>query len=219
MSARLAVLRWFFPAPLKLWMMRELARVTAEGFDTTAPASVRHGSFDARLAAYAEFTAEEARRLAGAGGAADGVDGPGDTETPGGRAPAEVAAVKARLRRGAAGLGAAVRRRLGLRRPAETFEAWKLLYHQLGIEVAGDPHGGLTITRCFFAEYYDESVCAVIEALDDGLADGLFGGASLVFSERLTSREGPASGESLTARQPCCRALLRLAPGGPEGER
>jgi hypothetical protein len=197
MSARLAVLRWFFPAPLKLLMLRELAQVTAEGFSTPVPEGVRHGSFEARRAAYAEYTAEEARRLA----------------------PADITAVKARLRRGAAGLGAAVRRRLGLRGPTETFAAWRLLYHELGIEVSGGPRGELTITRCFFAGYYDESVCAVIEALDDGLADGLFGGASLVFSTRLTSGGRPGAGEVWAGGRPCCHAILRLSPRGIEEER
>ena len=54
------------------------------------------------------------------------------------------------------------------------------------------------MTRCFFAGYYTEPVCGIIGALDDGMADGLFGGAALEFSERLT-------GGGL-----CCRATLRL---------
>jgi hypothetical protein len=135
------------------------------------------------------------------------------------RVPADITAVKAQLRRGAVGLGATVRRRLGLRRPGEAFEAWKLLYRELGIEVSGGPRGELTITRCFFACYYDESVCAVIEALDDGLADGLFGGASLVFSTRITSGGRPSSGEVRADGRPCCRAILRLTPRGLEEDR
>jgi hypothetical protein len=188
MGVRLSLLQRFFPTPLKLWMLQELARATADGFGIQVPEELLHGAFKTRLVAYAEFTAREARRVVDEGGPA-------------------VAAAKKRLRRSTAGLGTAVRRRLGLRKPTEAFDAWKLLYGQLGIEVGGGPRGQVTITRCFFADFYDESVCGVVEALDDGLANGLFDGASLIFAERLTGG------------RPCCRAILRLdARSGGEHE-
>jgi len=161
-------------------MLDELARVTAEGFATTAPEWPGR-SFAARLTTYAGFTSAEAGRLAASGDAI------------------AIAAVKERLRRGAVGLGAGVRRRLGLRQPEEALAAWKLLYRQIGIEVTGEPGGEIAVTRCFFAGHYTEPVCEVIGALDDGLADGLFGGAVLEFRARLTGGS------------PCCRAVLRLA--------
>ncbi len=78
-------------------------------------------------------------------------------------------------------------------------EVWRLLYRQIGIEVAGGPGGEIVVTRCFFAGHYTEPVCGIIGALDDGLADGLFGGAALEFGERITGG------------RPCCRGVLRLS--------
>jgi hypothetical protein len=179
MSVRLTLLSHAFPRRLKLWMLDALARVTAEGFATRMP-DLSGRDLDVRLAAYAAFTAQEAGLLVAGG----------DT--------AAITAAKERLRRGALGLGARVRRGLGLRQAAETLAAWRLLYRQIGIDVTGSPGGEVTVTRCFFADYYPESVCEVIAALDDGLAAGLFGGARLEFSERLTGGG------------PCCRAVLRL---------
>lgn len=179
MSLRLTLLRHVFPERLKLRMLDELREVTAEGFAAVAPEWPGR-SFEDRLAAYAAFTAHEGGVLTAEGDAA------------------AIQAAKERLRTGATQLGVAVRRRLGLRRPDEALEAWKLLYRQIGIEVSGDPDGEIAVTRCFFAGYYSEPVCGVIEALDDGLAAGLFRGATLEFSDRLT------------AGNRCCRAILRL---------
>ncbi|MBN1322139.1 MAG: hypothetical protein JXA87_15005 [Thermoleophilia bacterium] len=183
MSLRLALLRRTFPKRLKLRMLDELREVTAEGLGVEEPRWPGR-SFEDRLAAYALFTAREGVLLTAGG----------DT--------AATEAAKERLRRGAMRLGASVRQSLGLRRPEEALEAWKLLYCQIGIEVTGDADSGITVTRCFFAGYYSEPVCGVIEALDDGMAEGLFGGAKLAFSERLT------------AGQTCCRAVLRLEERG-----
>lgn len=183
MSLRLALLRRVFPERLKLRVLDELCRVTAEGFSTDVP-EWPGKSFADRLAAYAAFTAQEGGGLVAAG----------DAEA--------IEAAKERLRQGTSRLGVRARRLLGLRRPDEILEAWKLLYGQIGIEVTGRSDGEIAITRCFFAGYYTEPICGVIEALDDGLAAGLFGGAKLEFSERLT---GGAA---------CCRAVLRLQEGG-----
>jgi hypothetical protein len=177
-------------------MLNRLARVTAEGFGRPAPAWIGR-SFDVRLSEYARFTAREAGLLIAAGE---------DTTTE---------ATRERLRAGATRLGASLRRALGIRRTEDAFEALKSIYRQIGIEVecapsapaaagavAGGPPAMMTVGRCFFADYYSEPVCRVIEALDQGLVAGLFGGASLEFAERLT-------GGSL-----CCRALLRPAWAG-----
>lgn len=182
MSLRLALLRRVFPEKLKLYMLDELRRVTAEGFATDAPEWPGR-SFEDRLAAYAAFTAKEAALLT------SGLD------------QAVIEGTKERLHHASCRLGARMRRFLGLRRPDEILEAWKLLYGQIGIEVAGDPDSGIRVTRCFFADYYTEAICGVIEALDEGLAAGLFGGAKLEFVERLTG--GCA----------CCRAILRVEEG------
>jgi hypothetical protein len=166
---------------MKRRMLDELARVTAEGFGTGAPKWTGK-SFDTRLSDYARFTAREAGLLVAAGD---------DSAT-------EV--TRQRLRSGATRVGASLRAALGVRRADEAFAALKLIYHQIGIEVDGGPSGGITVGRCFFADYYDGRVCTVVEALDQGLVAGLFGGASLAFFERLT--EG----------RPCCRASIDPLP-------
>jgi hypothetical protein len=183
MSLRLALLPRILPERAKLRLLDRLARTTAEGFEVKAP-TWTGGSFDARLRQYAEFTAQEAGLLADCG-----------DETA-------IAAAKERLRSGAQGLGEAVRRGLLLRRPEDAFDSFRLLYHEIGIEVNAGPLGEITIDRCFFADYYTESVCEIVVALDQGLAAGLFDGASLEFRERLTGGK------------PSCRAFL--CPGWSE---
>ena len=183
MSLRLAILHRVFPKRMSLRILDELVRVTAEGFGIRTPHWVG-GSFELRMAEYARFTAEQAGLL---------VDG-GDEAT--------IEAVREGLRQGAMGLGSTMRRRLGLRRAEEAFDAFRLIYRQLGIDVTAGPFDEITVARCFFADYYTEPVCQVVVALDQGLVTGLFNGASLEFSERLTGG------------RPCCRALLRPSETG-----
>jgi hypothetical protein len=135
-----------------------------------------------RLVEYATFTARHSRTL---------------LET---RDDGAIAAARERLYEGAAALGRRTRRLLGVQTPQEAFDALDLLYRQIGIEISGGPVGAVVVGRCFFARYYTEPVCGLVAALDQGVVDGLYGGASLSFSERLT------------AGRPCCRALLE--PGG-----
>jgi hypothetical protein len=209
MSLRLALFRYLPAEMVRRRILVELAQATAEAFGATPP--TRHGApSEARLAAYTDFTAAEAGRLVR--------DGPAPDETVTNTA-------KERLYQRATELGSVLRRRLGIRRPEEALEALKLLYHQIGIEVTGriasdasgasgdnagapgDAYGAsagaggtsadIQVTRCFFAGYYTEPVCRLMGALDAGVADGLFGGASLEFSERMTDGSF------------CCRAVIK----------
>lgn len=182
MSLRLSLSQRVFPLPARLRMLDRLAQVTALGFGVPAPAWAER-SFDARLAQYAAFTVRQADALLTGG----------DAE--------RVSVVRERLREGAADLGRRTRLLLGVGTPEEAFGALQLLYRQIGIEMGGGPTGAVVVSRCFFSSYYSEAVCGLIGALDQGVADGLYGGAALTFSERLT------------AGSPCCRALL-LSPSG-----
>ena len=168
MSLRLTILARSLRPAVKLRLLNELSRVTAEGFGTQVPAWVGE-SFAGRLTEYARFTARESERLLAAGDAA------------------ATAAVKDRLRTGSTKLGDSLRRTLGLRDVDEAFAALQLLYRQIEIELGGGPVGEVTVGRCFFSAYYSEPVCRVIEALDQGLVTGLLNGASLEFSERITA--------------------------------
>jgi hypothetical protein len=177
MSWRLNLLgRTFIPC-VKLQMLDELARVTAEGFETAVP-KWSGRTFVARVAEYAEFTAQQAGLLVTAGD------------------ESAIEAAKERLRSAATQLGTSLRAVLGVHSSEEALESLKLLYGQIGIEIDGGLSGEVTVGRCFFADYYSDSVCRIVEALDQGLVAGLFDGASLEFSERLT--EG----------RPQCRASL-----------
>jgi hypothetical protein len=192
-SLRLTLLSSLPAGALRRAVLKRLARATADAFETAPPA---WGAlpFDDRLSAYADFTAAEAGRLLGGDG--------GDS------APADSARVdwtKERLHDGAAALGSDVRRGLGVRRPEEALQALQLLYGKIGIDVKGRADGGrpggaggIEVTRCFFAGRYTAPVCRLMSAFDAGVVDGLFGGASLEFSQRMTE------GDS------CCRAVIKI---------
>jgi hypothetical protein len=194
-------------------LLDHLARATADAFGIDAP-DWRGSPFKDRLTAYAEYTAAEAARMMGPGApAADG-------------RTADV--VKERLYRNAADLGADLRRRLGIRGAQEALLVLGLLYRQIGIDMRGRTTGGGTggsggggtgyastgrsstsgrtdiqVTRCLFADHYSESTCRVMSAMDAGVVDGLFGGASLEFSQRITDGS------------PCGTALIRTAEVRP----
>ncbi len=186
MSLRLRIVRRLpgrFVGPL---VLDRLVKAAVDAFETEPPH--RPGRpFAERLAAFAESTAAEAAH------------GAGDAE------PA--------LYRNARALGATARRRLGITRPEEALQALAFLYRHIGIDIAGEPGGGggvkrardgagparsvdLEVTRCFFAAYYPESACRAMSAMDAGVVDGLFDGATLEFSQRIT------------AGSPRCRAVI-----------
>jgi hypothetical protein len=199
MSLRLALVRRLPDRVVSPLVIGRLARATGEAFGTTT--WPRPGMRPAdRLTAYARFTAAEAAHHAGD------------------------EAVEERLFRNAAALGRAARRGLGIRGSEEALDALTLLYRCIGIEIDGHrdqaggggpggapvgatavasgaaPGGGvidLHVTRCFFSDYYCEDTCRFISAMDAGVVAGLFDGASLEFSQRLTDGS------------PCCRAVIR----------
>ncbi len=183
MSLRLALFRRFVPGRVRLRLLDELAVVTAAGFGCPPP--VWSGlPFSARLNDYARFTANRAEALL----ARDD------------RAALEAA--MDRLRAGATVLGARARRQLGVRSTSEALEALALLYREIGIEMKRVGPGEIVVTRCLFAGVYNEPVCRVVGALDEGIAAGLTAGGRLSFDERLT------------AGASCCRAHLQLRSCG-----
>lgn len=190
MAVRVTLLRHLPASVYRRRLLDQLAQATADAFGTSAP-NWKGSPFSDRLAAYAEYTAAEAGRL----------------EDPGARAadgrPAGM--VKEQLYRNAAELGATLRHRLGVREAREAVLVLRLLYRQIGIEIGGRVmdaastagQADIRVSRCFFAGYYRPSTCRVMSALDAGVVDGLFGGASLEFSQRITDGS------------PCCRAAIR----------
>jgi len=71
------------------------------------------------------------------------------------------------------------------------------LYRGIGIAMGGELPGEVTVSGCFFSDYYAPSVCAMMSNMDSGIVGGVMGGGRLVFTERIT--EG----------RPCCKACLR----------
>jgi hypothetical protein len=193
MSLRLAMVRRLPDRVVGPLAIGRLGRATAAAFGTTASRRPAAVSSD-RLAEYARFTAAEAGRHAGDG------------------------AVAERLFQNAAALGRLARRGLRVRSPEEALDALTFLYRCIGIEIdgrggrgsrpGGAPVGAagapreagvidLRVTRCFFSTYYCEDTCRLMSAMDAGIVAGLFDGASLEFSQRLTDGS------------PCCRAVIR----------
>jgi hypothetical protein len=196
MTLRVTLLRHLPGGIYRRRLLDELAQTTAAAFGTGAP-DWRGSPYADRLAAYAEYTNAAAERLA----------------TP--TVPVTDALIadvaKERLYRDAVDLGAKLRRRLGIRGPKDALLVLGLLYRQIGIEVSGQATGGgtaaeradLHVSRCFFADHYAQPTCRLMGALDAGVVDGLFGGASLEFSQRITDGS------------PCCRAVIRTTKAQP----
>jgi len=167
MNLVLTALSRFFPHRMRLRMLDELTRVTAEGF-AVGPPSWQDISFASRRVRYAEFTAAQAAAVIQIGD------------------EALLVATRRRLFESAERLGHALRLRLRVRDTHDALTAFRLLYKQMGIVVTMGPEGEITVERCFFSGYYTDRVCDLVSALDQGVVAGLFSGASLEFRQRLT---------------------------------
>jgi len=180
MSVRLFLLERYLPGPIRRRTFRDLVGLTAEAFGVDMPAIDRLPQ-DEAVAAFARFSRAEVDRALAAGGTSE--------------------AIRGELHRRAREMGETVRRRLGIDTREDVIRALRLLYAAIGIEFEEDVQSGdVTIRRCAFSDLYTPVTCAFMSAVDGGLADGLSGGATLVFAERIT--EGA----------PCCRARLTWSP-------
>ena len=176
MSVPLRILPRQLPPFVRGRILAALSQATADAFGCPAP-SYGQLSYDERLRTYALFTREQA----------DGVL----------RTGRDVATIRTRLFQNACPLGRKARRWLGVDTMGEVMALGQILYRAIGVEMQGDLRGDVTVTRCYFSQFYSGPVCDLISALDDGLFSGLSGGGRLRFTERLTD-----GGD-------CCRARLR----------
>jgi hypothetical protein len=108
-----------------------------------------------------------------------------------------------RLWGNAHGLGASLRRRLGIRTHDEALRAARVAYGIVGIDLHAVGDGDVAIERCAFADRYSPRICGVMAWFDAGLIAGLTGGGRLTFSERIT--EG----------MPRCLARIRWSEAPP----
>ena len=61
-----------------------------------------------------------------------------------------------------------------------------LLYRNIGIDMEGQLPGKVIVRKCHFCRYYSPRICRIASLMDAGVICGLFGGGSLVFTERIT---------------------------------
>ncbi len=181
MNLRLFVLERWIPPWMRRRMLRDLAALTAEAFGSDVPhlAGLRR---DRAISVYAAFTRGEVERATARADNADAGE------------------IRARLYESAREMGRAARRDLGVTSRAGGLRALRALYRGIGIDLdIGPDTGDIAVRRCAFSRTYTPAVCAFISALDAGFLDGLTGGSTLVFSERIT--EGASR----------CRARLTAA--------
>ncbi|MCI0515676.1 hypothetical protein L0128_20880 [candidate division KSB1 bacterium] len=151
----------------------ELFEATATAFGVPIPALREETSTDL-LQQYAIFTATNAEKILATG--------------------ADPTAIQQQLFENARRLGQTVRRVGLISTTAKAMEVAAFLYKIMQIEFTGNPYGEITITRCYFSQYYSCAVCQFISAIDAGILTGLAGGGRLVFNSRIT------------AGDPCCKA-------------
>lgn len=175
MNILLRILPRNLPAFIRKEILAALFQVTADAFECPAP-TFQHLSYDETLRAYALFTKQQAEIAL--------------------QSERDIPAVKTQLYEKAYPLGARARKWFRVARTEEVMALAQALYRAIGVEMLGSSQGNVTVTRCYFSQFYSGPVCDVISALDDGVFSGLSGGGRLVFSKRLT--EG----------RTCCQAKL-----------
>ena len=116
---------------------------------------------------------------------------------------AVAARYRARLGKGACGLGNAVRKLLHVK-PEQAYTVTRFLYRGIEIEIEGSLPGALRFAPCSFARRYTPADCWFMSAFDEGFMRGITGerDAQLRFACRLS--EGA----------PCCDATF-----GPNAKR
>jgi hypothetical protein len=164
-SPLLALLTLYTPGWVKGQGLRRLFAVTAEGFQVPLPDRLPR-SHHQLLELYARFTAQQAVEAL--------------------RSGRDLDPLRERVYRGAQGMGAGLRRQLGVGTMPEVMAAARVAYRALDIDFVGSPDGAIVVSRCFFSRHYSPEVCSLISALDAGLLAGLSGGGRLEFSQRLT---------------------------------
>jgi len=175
-NIRLAFLNMFMPKGIRGQKLAELTSITAKAFGREAP-EIAGKTSEECLRIYAEFTAQAA---------ADAIrECDGDAQR--------------RLFEGALEYGKKLRQQLGITSEEQFGLACELLYRAVEIDFKWRSAEQITVSRCFFAEYYSPEVCHVVSSIDAGLVAGLSVGGRLTFNQRIT--EGKS----------CCLALFTPA--------
>jgi hypothetical protein len=165
MNILLNIAQTYLPTWIKKAKLKELADCTAAAFNCPAP-SFKHLALDDCLVTYAEFTREEAEKAL--------------------RSEPELRQITQRLYQNAYQMGHKLRQCFRLTTLHEVMTMSRILYQGLRIDFQGTAQGEITISQCFFSQFYSRQVCQLISSLDQGLLAGLAGGGQLVFSQRMT---------------------------------
>ena len=177
MNVLLKIAQIYIPTWIKKAKLKELLDCTAAAFDCPVP-SFNNLSYDDCLVKYAEFTREEAEKAL--------------------RSGHELRQITQRLYHNAYQLGQNLRQCFHVTTAQDVMTMSRILYQGLRIDFQGTIHGEITISQCFFSQFYSSQVCQVISSLDQGVLAGLAGGGQLVFFQRIT--EG----------QTCCKAHFTM---------
>lgn len=144
--------------------------ITARGLQCSAPA-LNGEIYEECLEEYALFTHENTLQALESG--------------------EDVSVLRKRLFRNSYEYGKKIRNIFNITSQKEVNRVSKYLYKNIYTDFHGNEHGGISITKCFFSEYYTPEVCKITSALDAGIISGLQGGGYLMFSDRIT--EGKSS--------------------------
>ena len=101
-------------------------------------------------------------------------------------------------------LGQRLRHITGLTDPRDLRRLVFWLYSGIGISMGGKLPGEVSVSGCFFSDYYTPAQCAMMSNMDSGIVGGIMGGGKLIFTQRIT--EGA----------PCCKARLTSEANGYE---
>ncbi len=171
------LLRLPLPGFIRKRELKKLLSATASALGSPVPPTAGL-SADECLEVFAGFTTAEFGGISGSG----------------------VGALREGLFAAAQTLGRRYRALFSVSSVEEAMEVDALLYRSLAIDLRPSAPREMTVRRCFFSSCYTPAICRVASALDEGLFDGLSGGWSLRFAQRLT--EG----------RECC--LARVTFGG-----
>jgi hypothetical protein len=165
MNNLVTMLKYYVPEFIKKRVLKELFTITARAFDCAVP-PLKGFSYSDLLKQYALFTKVEAEKSI--------------------HYTHNLQEIRNRLFDQAYQMGHELRKKLNIRTDEEVMDLGQKLYDILGINFQGNSRGIVTISKCFFSEYYSSQVCQLISALDEGILAGLSGGGQLTFSQRIT---------------------------------
>lgn len=155
----------YIPSFLKKRELLHLFGITASAFSLPLP-SLAGLSYDECLQEFARFSESAVQRSY--------------------NRKSDMEHIKEHLFQGAYRFGKKYKKLLSISSRADAWRAARLLYRILKIDFRKVNQGPITISRCFFSEFYSPDTCRVFSSLDAGVLAGLSGGGVLQFTQRIT---------------------------------